>query len=547
MAHGDPKHGNDTQAKLNQAAGGTIYLIVIQIASRALTFAGNQFVLRYLSPQLLGIAVQLELYSVSVLYFSRESLRVALQRQISREDGSTSTDSEAASSARARQTQVIVNLSYLAVCLGIPLTVVLGWLYQRGQSGNIDIQQSPYFGLSLQTYAIATLIELLSEPCFVVVQERLLYKSRARIETTAAISKCAATCLTAFTASQSKMRPSVLPFAVGQVVYASVLAGGYMVAVLPLTRQDGVSILPTIVQRSPEYLLSRFYKPLVSLASTLYAQSVFKQILTQGDALILGFLASLEDQGAFALASNYGGLLARLLFQPYEESSRNSFGMLLSKLSKTGQVDPPSLKAAIRQLSDMLHLYSIIAVLSFCFLHTLLPLLVKILVGPAWFTPDIAGILSTYCYYIPFMAFNGILDAFVTSVASPAELRQQSLWMGAFTAGYVGAAYVLLHVLERGARGLVFGNIFNMLLRIVWSSWFVARYLKRNNGSMDIIRDVLPRPGIFVVGATAAGIMRRNTIEDKQSIAGVLNILVVCATGGSIMQVQERLLQDPSS
>ena len=547
MAQDDLKHGIETQAKLDQAAGGTIYLIGIQIASRALTFAGNQFVLRYLSPQLLGIAVQLELYSVSVLYFSRESLRVALQRPISREDGSTSTDSKAASSAGARQTQVIVNLSYLAVCLGIPLTVVLGWLYQQGQSGNVDIQQSPFFSLGLQTYAIATLIELLSEPCFVVVQERLLYKSRARIETTAAISKCAATCLTAFIASQRQLKPSVLPFAVGQVVYASVLAGGYTAAVLPLTRQDGVSILPTIIQTGPKYLLSRFYKPLVSFASTLYAQSVFKQILTQGDALILGFLASLEDQGAFALASNYGGLLARLLFQPYEESSRNSFGMLLSKLNKTRQVDPPRLKAAIRQLSDMLHLYSIIAVLSFCFLYTLLPLLVKILVGPAWFTPDVAGILSTYCYYIPFMAYNGILDAFVTSVASPAELRQQSLWMGAFTASYVGAAYVLLHVLDLGARGLVFGNIFNMLLRIVWSSWFVARYLKRNSGSMDIIRDVLPSPGTFVVGATAAGIMRRNEIEDKQSIAGVLDILVVCATGGSIMQVQERFFQGLSS
>ncbi len=320
-----------------------------------------------------------------------------------------------------------------------------------------------------------------------------------------------------------------------------------MAAVLPLTRQDGVSILPLLIQQSPGYLLSRFHKPLLSLASTLYAQSVFKQILTQGDALILGFLASLEDQGAFALASNYGGLLARLLFQPYEESSRNSFGMLLSRVKKDGHVDPPSLRAAVKQLSDMLHLYSIIAVLSSCFLYTLLPLLVKMLVGPAWFTPDIARILSTYCYYIPFVAYNGILDAFVTSVASPSELRQQSLWMGAFTAAYFGAAYVLLHVLDLGARGLVFGNIFNMLLRIVWSSWFVARYLKRNRGSMDIINDVLPSPGIFVVGATAAAIMRRNEIQDKQGIAGMLDILVVCAIGGSIMQVQEHLSEYLSS
>lgn len=536
MAKDDGRNENSVQATIGNAAGGTIYLIIIQVASRALTFAGNQFVLRYLSPQLLGIAVQLELYSISVLYFSRESLRVALQRQTSRDDASTQIHPKAVSSARARQTQVIVNLSYLAIGLGIPLTTALGWLYYQGQRTNIQIQQSPYFGLSLQLYGIATVVELLSEPCFVVIQERLLYKSRARTETTAAIFKCAATCVTAFVASRRQVRPSVLPFAIGQTVYALVLTTAYLTTVLPLARQDGISMLPTIIERSNQYLSSRFHTPLLSLASTLYAQSVFKQILTQGDALILSFLASLEDQGAFALASNYGGLLARLLFQPIEESSRNTFGILLSQPDKDGKVDPPSLKAASKQLSDMLHLYSIIAVLSSCFLYTLLPLLVKILVGPVWFTPEIARILSTYCYYIPLMAYNGILDAFVTSVATPAQLRLQSLWMGGFTAGYVGAAYVLLNVLGLGARGLVFGNMFNMLLRILWSCWFVMRYMKENNG-VDVIKDALPRPSILVVGTIAAGIMRRRDLGNEQGIAGVFDVLVICALSGSIMQV----------
>lgn len=537
MAQYDHNNKQEVQPQHGNASSGTIYLIIIQVASRALTFAGNQIVLRYLSPQLLGIAVQLELYSVSVLYFSRESLRVALQRQPGRGDVPAQIDTKPTSPAQARQTQVILNLSYLAIALGIPLAIALGWLYSRGQSSNIQIQESPYFGLSLQIYAIATIIELLSEPCFVVIQERLLYKSRARSETIAAVFRCAATCLTAFVASQRHLRSSVLPFAIGQIVYAVCLTTGHLTTVLPLARQDGFSMLPTVVERSSNYLASRFCRPLVSLASTLYAQSVFKQILTQGDALILGFLASLEDQGAFALASNYGGLAARLLFQPIEESSRNTFGRLLSRVDKDGKVESQSLKAAVRQLSDMLHLYGIIAVLSSCLLYTVLPLLVQILVGPAWFTPDIANILSTYCYYIPFMAYNGILDAFVTSVATPAQLRQQSLWMGAFTAGYLGAAYVLLNVLDLGARGLVLGNILNMLLRIVWSSGFIRGYMKENNITINVIKEVLPRPGIFVVGTVAASIMRRKSLEDRQGIAGMLDVLVVCAAGGSILQV----------
>lgn len=135
------------------------------------------------------------------------------------------------------------------------------------------------------------------------------------------------------------------------------------------------------------------------------------------------------------------------------------------------------------------------------------------------------------------MAYNGILDAFVTSVATPAELRQQSLWMGAFTAGYITAAYILLRVLDLGAQGLVLGNIFNMLLRIGWSSWFVTRYLKRNNASIDVIKDVLPHPGAFFVGIFAAGIIRRADLENRQGIVGLLVVLMECAVGGSIMQV----------
>jgi oligosaccharide translocation protein RFT1 len=519
------------------ASAGTLYLIIIQVASRALTFAGNQFVLRYLSPQLLGLAVQLELYSVSVLYFSRESLRVALQRQPSPEDVSSTGKKEKTSSAPPRQTQTIVNFSYLAILLGFPLTTGLGWLYYKGQSGNIEVRESPYFALSLQIYAIATFIELLSEPCFVVVQERLLYRSRARSETTAAIFKCAGTCLTTLVASRNEFQPSVLPFAVGQFTYASVLTFGYVSTALPLAREDEFSLLPSIVERSRQFLAARFYRPLVSLAGTLYAQSVFKQVLTQGDALILGFLASLEEQGAFALASNYGGLMARLLFQPIEESSRNTFGRLLCKVDNNGKVDAQSLKAATKQLSDVLYLYSIIAVLSSCFLYTLLPLLVRIIVGPAWYTADIASLLSIYCYYIPFMAYNGILDAFVTSVATPAELQQQSLWMGAFTIGYVAAAYFLLNFLDLGARGLVLGNIFNMLMRISWSSWFISRYLTRNNGRINVVRDILPKPGVFLTGVIAAGTLRTMHLRDGEGLIGLIRVLIICALGGSIMQV----------
>ena len=133
------------------------------------------------------------------------------------------------------------------------------------------------------------------------------------------------------------------------------------------------------------------------------------------------------------------------------------------------------------------------------------------------------------------MAYNGILDAFVTSVATPVELRQQSIWMGAFTMGYIGAAYLLLATLDLGARGLVLGNIFNMLMRILWSSWFINRYMIKQHGARNMLKELLPKPGIFLVGTVAAGIMRRGNLENRQGIGSILNVLVVCAIGGSAM------------
>src|SRR4051794_22555687 len=49
---------------LSTSAQGATFLILLQITSRALTFGVNQVLLRYLSPELLGISTQLELYLI---------------------------------------------------------------------------------------------------------------------------------------------------------------------------------------------------------------------------------------------------------------------------------------------------------------------------------------------------------------------------------------------------------------------------------------------------------------------------------------------------
>ncbi|KAL2441214.1 Oligosaccharide translocation protein RFT1 [Exophiala dermatitidis] len=562
----------DGDDKSALSGSGAVLLILIQVASRALTFIGNQFLLRFLSPSLLGIAVQLELVSVTSLYFARESLRVALQRKgslttvpvppsprggvVDTHDSSkglsTSNFTKDSTASHAAEAQTVINLSYLAVLLGFGISTFFGISYLS--SAPAEVTRSPYFDISFQIYAVATLVELLAEPAFVVIQQKALFKERARAETSAAVARCLAACVAAALGHRRGMDPSILPFAVGQAAYAVVLLILYFVPVFRISKRDRFSLIARRLRvgetetkakaqaqeqlgsssSKQGYYVNLIHVDTLGLAATMYMQSIFKLVLTQGDALILSFLSTLADQGAFALASNYGGLLARLVFQPVEESSRNIFGRLLSsptstlssssssptaapgasssedydpenqteasketaetdekgtgtktKTSATTQSTstnpiPNQHRQALSYLATTLHFYFLMALPLIAIAPYILPMLVRQVIGADWYTDSTASLLSAYCYSIPLMAVNGILDAFVTSVATPAQLRAQSGWMMLFTALYGVAAWLLLEKFAMGATGLVGANMVNMALRIVWSGRFIRRWIRND-------------------------------------------------------------------
>ncbi|KAI1623620.1 Rft protein-domain-containing protein [Exophiala viscosa] len=530
------------KAEPRPPGSGTLLLILIQVASRALTFIGNQFLLRFLSPSLLGIAVQLELVSVTSLYFARESLRVALQRQPpAPEDGKPNPPGPTGKDGPGKATQTVINLSYLAVLLGFGVSTAFGYSYVR--SAPNEVVDSPYFDTSFQIYAVATLIELLAEPSFVVIQQKALYADRARAETSAAMARCSSACIVAVLCHRRDLAPSILPFAVGQAAYALVLFALYLAPVVRLSKHENFGLTPRKVEGTPAgngaggtYYSDFFHRAILSLAATMYMQSIFKLLLTQGDALILSFLSSLADQGAFALASNYGGLLARLVFQPVEESSRNTFGRLLS-VPATTEDSPKSgntatsqdnVRQALHYLANTLHFYLLMALPLVSIAPYILPLVVKHIIGAGWYTSSTASLLATYCYYIPLMAVNGILDAFVTSVATPAQLRAQSGWMLLFTAIYGVGAWAMLKKFELGAVGLVGANMVNMALRILWSLDFLRRWVlehdKAGTGlSRQVATEALPASTSVIVTGLVVLASRLQNLGGPTHDSGDLN------------------------
>ncbi|KAF2145104.1 uncharacterized protein K452DRAFT_265730 [Aplosporella prunicola CBS 121167] len=475
-----------SSSALSASAKGATFLILQQVASRALTFAVNQVLLRFLSPELLGVSAQLELFSISVLYFSRESLRVALQRQ-------------------ANGVQAVVNMSYIAIYAGAALAHILPWLWLRA-----DVPDVAYFRQSLWMYAYAAILELATEPAFVATQQLMLYKIRASAESTATVVRCFATCGFAIFASRLGFDPGASPFAVGQLAYAVVLLAVYLWKTVPVTREHKfkLSLGPIPNSNSADYFLNTFSRPLSKLSLSLFLQSSIKYVLTQGDAILITSLASLRDQGAYALASNYGGLIARMLFQPIEESSRNLFAKLCAP-EKPPSSSPakPSLRQARTILTLILRLYHLISLAACAVGPTLAPLLLRLVAGARWADTEAGDTLATYCFYVPLLALNGVTEAFVASVAGNAELAAQSVYMGGFFAGFAGAAWLFLQVLQLGARGLVFANCVNMLMRIVWGLGFIKRYFARNGEHFDYLA-TLPKGMSIAAAVTVPGVLK---------------------------------------
>lgn len=244
----------DVDRILASSASGTSFLIIIQLSSRLFTFIANQLILRSLSPATLGISAQLELYFISILYFSRESIRTAIQRQplitaskptgnsvgVSSEPCKTSAED---TEAQRRASQSVVNMSYLSIGIGIPLSVAFAAFYV--QLAPDEVSQASFYHLSVAVTTLSALLELFTEPSFAVVQQYMLYKDRAAVEMSAALMKSLAVCTLFFWASWSGYSIGVLPFALGYLCHSLTLFGGYYMVTSRVTSSRQFSLLLT--------------------------------------------------------------------------------------------------------------------------------------------------------------------------------------------------------------------------------------------------------------------------------------------------------------
>ena len=201
-------------------------LVLLQLFSRAFTFGLNQALVRLATPQTFGTAaIQFELLLSTILFLSREGVRNALLRSSVK----NKKDSSVA---------LVENISLIPVFLGVPVSGTTALIYVQYASPSTTSQ--PHFHLSVAVYAIAAILELLSEPLYIRAQNELRLKVRVRAEGVAVVSKSIVAFLVLAFASGEW---ALVAFALGQAAY-----GLSLLAVFLGVYKGDISYLPKRVQ-----------------------------------------------------------------------------------------------------------------------------------------------------------------------------------------------------------------------------------------------------------------------------------------------------------
>ncbi|RPD55696.1 Rft-1-domain-containing protein [Lentinus tigrinus ALCF2SS1-6] len=498
-----------TKSLLSATLASGSSLVLLQLFSRIVTFVLNQALVRLVSPQVFGTtSIQFELLLSTILFLSREGVRNALLRAQS-EHSSSSTSSQ------------------------------------------------PHFHAAVAFYVLAALSELLSEPMYIRTQNELRFHVRVRAEGTAVMLKTITTFLVLVTTSEEW---ALVAFALGQTAYGLTMLVAFAVAC-----RDNLDFrLRQVPVTIHDHTENMYFEPaLFKLSVAMTGQSLIKHFLTEGDKFLVSRLSPLADQGGYAVAANYGSLVARIVFQPIEETARVFFSKTLASSSSSASEDksPTSqtkeaLQTASTVLLTLLLAFTHLLLLLITFAPPFLPLALSLALPRKYLATSAPAILGVYIYYIPAMAYNGVLEAFFASAASPADLRAQARWMLVFSAAFVAGAAALARGLGLGDAGLVWANVANLALRAGYAWAFVRRFFSARGVSVEWRRAVPPLPVLtsFAAAGAAVRVSARahvgapvNVLAQTGHVAvgvvGVLGCLVTCVLfeRRSVMQLVDSL------
>jgi oligosaccharide translocation protein RFT1 len=209
------------------------------------------------------------------------------------------------------------------------------------------------------------------------------------------------------------------------------------------------------------------------------ASSLLKHLLTEADKIALSLSATSYDQGVYAVVANYGSLVARIVYQPLEESCRIAFSQMATDVEPgqgQGQGSSTShMEELINLLVSVLRLIILFGGIFPVFGPCYASIAIQVLLGGRWFSQETIRSLSAFCFYLLVMGVNGVTEAFVQGVSSTGLMSSVNICLLLSSLAFVLSAPLLIH--HYGTSGLITANAFSMSVRILFNVSYIWTYI----------------------------------------------------------------------
>lgn len=414
------------------------WIFFITIIQKIISFGLNQLLLWITTPEILGKAsIQFELYLSSILFLSREGIRLALLRE------NISIDKTDFSIIKRQQ---LVNLSWIPSCIIIIIILYLCIF----QSNNVDLY-------ILLMYSFGALLESFGEPWVNLNLQESNLSPKLYAEVAGIMTKSIVTCL-----CLGILNLDVYSFAIAQICY------GFSYTIILAISSPFVKMrycFPRFNNNHPFINLASFQMAIITTIS-----SILKYLLTEADKIAMTFYSSNYDKGIFSVANNYGSLFARSIYLPLEDTSRIAFSKLC--LSNSHENKKESLILFIRLLRFITFIGGIIII----FGPSNVRLLVNLVFSSQWRTSEMVASLQVYCIYLYILGINGITEAFVQATAHLRGFRNANI--GYVISSITFISFVMQFIEVYGTKAVILANSLSMGIRILFSYIYIAEYFE---------------------------------------------------------------------
>ncbi|KAL6420036.1 hypothetical protein ACFW04_010995 [Cataglyphis niger] len=246
--------------------------------------------------------------------------------------------------------------------------------------------------------------------------------------------------------------------------------------------------LPGQLENNDSYL----DKKLTILTWSFFRQGILKQILTEGERLIMTIMPVLTftEQGTYEIVNNLGSLAARFIFRPIEESGYFYFTQIVKRDKPIFDQNPADIQESVNVLTHLCSIVTSIGLIVLVFGQSYSSTLLWLYGGSKLTLPLPVLLLRAHCLAVLLLGINGVTECYTNATADSATINKSNVIMVYESIAFLGASY--LFAIWFGPVGFIFGNCVNMSLRIIHSAMFINK--RHRDTIYRPLRGLVPKP-----------------------------------------------------